>query len=191
MLNGATGFMKVNLDIEKDKRWNRQKIASAIAQGVLSGDSIPHIASRLRSVVNMDYNASIRNARTYMTAAENAGREDSYAQAQKIGIRIRRRWLATPDNRTRASHIVLDGEIRKVGEPFSNGLRYPGDPNGEGEEIYNCRCTLQPVIDGFEQDLSDRFMRLPEDMTYERWKEEGEKKYKEQQRKKAMKRNGK
>jgi len=29
-----------------------------------------------------------------------------------------------------------------MNETFSNGLEVPGDPNGESEEIINCRCTV-------------------------------------------------
>ena len=29
-----------------------------------------------------------------------------------------------------------------VEEKFSNGLMYPGDPNGMAKEVVNCRCAL-------------------------------------------------
>ena len=161
---------KARLDIPKDMLWNRRKITSAITQGVLSGDSIPDIAKRLRSVTNMNIAASIRNARTYTTAAENKGRIDSYKRAQDLGIEMEQEWMATLDERTRASHVALDGERVAIGEKFSNDLEYPGDPSGDPEEIYNCRCTLRAVIANHEYDRSNRFENLPEGMTYDDWK---------------------
>ena len=63
-----------NLDIPKDLRWNQQHINSAITQGILQGKSIPDIAKDLQRVTGMDESAAIRNARTAMTGAQNAGK---------------------------------------------------------------------------------------------------------------------
>ena len=158
-------------DIPKDKRWNRQKIHSAITQGVLQGDSIPDISKRLRSVTNMDYAAAIRNARTYTTAAENKGRVDSYERAKALGIELEKEWMSTPDGRTRDSHVDLDGERCPVDGTFTNGCRYPGDPIGDPAEVYNCRCTLVAAVKNRSYNNDNRFTRLPEGMTYDDWKE--------------------
>ena len=160
---------KPRVDIPKDMRWNRQKITSAITQGVLQGDSIPEISRRLRSVTNMDRSAALRNARTYTTAAENKGRIDSYRRARELGIDLQKEWMATPDGRTRDSHIDLDGERVDVDATFSNGCRYPADPMGDPAEVYNCRCTLVAAVKG-RQYHDDRFTRLPDGMTYDDWK---------------------
>ena len=112
----------------------------------------------------------MRWARTYTTAAENAGRVASYERAQKMGIKLKQEWLATLDGRTRHSHRQLDGERREVGKRFSNGCRYPGDPQAAYAEICNCRCTLVAAVDGIDQGTADRFSRLPAGTTYEQWK---------------------
>lgn len=161
---------KAKDDIPRDLRWNRQKLTSAITQGVLSGDSIPNIAKRLSRVTDMDKRAALRNARTYTTAAENKGRIDSYYRAQDMGIEMEQEWMSTPDGRTRDSHVELDGERVAVGEEFSNGCRYPGDPAGDPSEVYNCRCTLVAVLKKHNYDDSDRFTRLPAHMSYDDWK---------------------
>lgn len=160
---------KPRVDIPKDMRWNRQKITSAITQGVLQGDSIPEIAGRLRNVTNMDRSAALRNARTYTTAAENKGRIDSYQRAKELGIDLQKEWLATPDGRTRDSHVDLDGERVEIDATFSNGCRYPADPMGDPAEVYNCRCTLVAAVRGRHYH-DDRFTRLPDGMTYDDWK---------------------
>lgn len=157
------------MDIPKDMLWNRRKLTSAMTQGILQGDSIPNIAKRLMSVTDMNRKAAVRNARTYTTAAENGGRVDSYRRAESMGIQLQQEWMATMDMRTRTSHRHLDGERIQVGGIFSNGCRYPGDPLGRPEEIYNCRCKLRAKIAGQEYDRTGRFKRLPEGMTYEEW----------------------
>ena len=161
---------RAGLDIEKDKLWNRQKLTSALTQGILTGDSIPDIAKRLGEVADMNETAAVRNARTYTTAAENKGRVDSYERAQSMGIDLEQEWMATLDLRTRTSHRKLDGERVKIGAKFSNDCRYPGDPDGKPWEIYNCRCTLVAALKGFDDEEEGRFSRLPSDMSYEEWK---------------------
>ena len=132
---------KANVDVPKDKRWNRQKLNSAITQGVLQGDSIPHIADRLQSVTDMDRRAAIRNARTMTTSAENGGRQDSYTRAESMGIKMKKQWMATLDSTTRDSHAIADGQIVGTKDTFHlmhGELEYPGDPAGPPSEVYNC-----------------------------------------------------
>lgn len=162
---------KPRVDIPKDRRWNRQHIRDQITQGVLQGDSIPNIAKRLQKVAQMDKAAAIRNARTAVTGAENAGRVDGYKRAQEMGIDLQQEWLASLDMKTRHSHRQMDGVKVNVGQKFPNGLRYPGDPEGPPEEVYNCRCTLVAALTGFDASGAPRKSRLG-GMSYEEWKNE-------------------
>lgn len=134
----------------KSEVWARRKITSAITQSVLQGESVPAASKRLRSVVDMDERAATRAARTALTGAENAGRVSSYDRARGMGIDVRARWMATLDSRTRDSHRHLDGEVAGDDGRFSNGLRYPGDPEGPAAEVWNCRCTLVASIPGHD-----------------------------------------
>ena len=104
-----------------------------------------------------------------MTNAQNLGRSAGYKKAIDLGIKGKIEWIATMDNRVRHSHAVLDGEKIEVGEKFSNGCRYPADPNGVGSEIYNCRCTTGFVLDGIEDD-SNAYRIADNGMSYEEWK---------------------
>lgn len=164
-----------SVDIPKDLRWNKQKINSVITQAVLQGDSIPKIAQSLQRVTGMNHTAAVRNARTSMTAAQNAGRVESYKHAQDMGIEMEQEWLATLDGRTRHSHRQMDGERVPVAKDkwhpakFSNGCRYPGDPSGPPWEIYNCRCTLVAAVKGVDQSNAPRNSKLGS-MSYEEWK---------------------
>lgn len=159
------------VDIAKDQRWNKQKITSAITQGILQGESVPKIAKRLQNVGEMNKAAAVRNARTAMTGAQNAGRVNSYERAVEMGIEIEQEWVATLDNRTRHSHAVLDGERIPVGGTFSNGCRYPGDTNAPGYEYWNCRCTLISVRKGKTYERGKYGNGKLGDMSYDQWKE--------------------
>ena len=157
----------------RDYVWNRQHIQSAITQGILQGESITKIAARLQRVTAMDDRAAIRNARTAMTGAQNGGRLEAIEKANERGVDVKKGWMATLDDRTRDSHVELDGEEREVDEEFSNGLMFPGDPEGEPAEVYNCRCRMIHVYPKHPVDWSNTDLRNTDnlgDMTYEEWK---------------------
>lgn len=162
---------KPRVNIPADQRWNRQHVQNTIIQGVLQGEDLRKISKRLQNVAGMDKRSAMRNARTMMTGAENAGRCDSYERASLMGIDVEKEWLSTLDGRTRDSHRHLDGEHVKLNEKFSNGCRFPGDPEGPAHEVYNCRCTLVPHIRDEDQSDAPRFGRLGT-MTYDEWKYE-------------------
>ena len=161
---------KPTVNVPKDVAWNRLLLANQITQGVLLGESMPKIARRVRDVTGSNMATAMRTARTSVTAAENAGRVDSYARAQSLGIELEQEWLATLDGRTRHTHRQLDGERVEVGGEFANGCRYPGDPEAPYAETCNCRCTLIAAVEGVDYSDGKRWSRLPEGMTYEQWK---------------------
>lgn len=158
-------------DEQADLRWHKQKFNSAITQGILQGESIPKISSRLKQVTGMDDRAAVRNARTAMTSAQNAGRIDAYKEAEDLGIEVMKEWMATLDGRTRHSHRQLDGERKKTEEAFSNHCMYPADPRGDGSEIYNCRCTLVPYLPKYPPAKIEYQGTRMNGMTYEEWKQ--------------------
>ena len=83
-----------------------------------------------------------RIARTEMQTAHNMGVMQTY---QEMGVQYKE-WRSAHDKRTRRSHSLLDGEIVKVGDKFSNGLMFPGDKSGPIEEWINCRCSVVPYL---------------------------------------------
>lgn len=155
-----------------DLAYGKKQITASVTSSILQGKSIKHMADDLQKrITTMSRDSAIRTARTAVTGAQNAGRMDSYAAAEKMGIKLKKEWLATLDVRTRHSHAMLDGEQVAQDKKFSNGCRFPGDPQGPPWEIYNCRCTLIAAVDGV--DTSDGLRRtrdgLISDMTYAQW----------------------
>lgn len=163
---------KVSKKIAEGKavRWDRQKLQSVMIQGILQGDSIPRLATRLANAVgDSDRKAAIRNARTMATRAQNAGRADAHKRAETMGVEMVNMWLATFDDRTRTSHRHLDHKTVPVGEDFENGCEYPGDPKGAPEEIYNCRCAMRGVVKGLEPKAYKYRDTSAVGMSYDEW----------------------
>ena len=167
----VTSMIAAGMDI----RWNKQLIQSAAIQGIMQGMTIPKLAAKLaENVGDKNYKAAVRNARTMITGAQNAGRIESYKRAQRMGIQLQKEWVAVHDGRTRHEHRLLDGQKVNVNEPFEvDGItiRFPGDPTAPGYMVYNCRCTMISQIKGYEID-SVRY-RQDNDfdgMSYSEWK---------------------
>ena len=155
-----------------DLAYGKKQITASVTSSILQGKSIKHMADDLQKrITTMSRDSAIRTARTAVTGAQNAGRMDSYAAAEKMGIKLKKEWLATLDARTRHSHAMLDGEQVAQDKKFSNGCRFPGDPQGPPWEIYNCRCTLIAAVDGVYTSDGLRRTRdgLISDMTYAQW----------------------
>lgn len=164
-----------------DLKYGKQQITASVTSSILQGKSVPKIANDLQSrMQDMSRASAIRTARTAITAAQNAGRLDTYRAAQDMGIKLKKQWMATLDNRTRHAHAVLDGQTVDVDKPFKvDGyeLMYPGDSSAPGYLVYNCRCTQIAEVDG--EDTSSGGRRaidpetgesvLVEDMTYAEW----------------------
>ena len=132
-----------------DLKYSKKVITNAITTGILTGKPLPKIANDLqRKLITMSRDSANRAARTAFTGAQNGGRVAGMSAALDMGIDVQKQWLTCGDARVRKSHIALDGEIVPVKETFWNGLLYPGDPDGEPAEVYNCRCTLLYVVDG-------------------------------------------
>ena len=158
-----------------DLAFGKQQITASVTGSILQGRSIKQISDDLQSrIVTMSRVSAIRAARTAVTAAQNAGRMDSYAAADEMwGIKSKKKWVATKDLRTRHDHGMADNQIVDYDQPFDVGgykMMFPGDGSlgAPGHELYNCRCT---VVNATDDDLeAERHMmrvKNPETGEYE------------------------
>lgn len=167
-----------------DLAYGKKQITASVTSGILQGKSIKGLADDLQiRIPTMNRDSAIRTARTAITGAQNAGRQDSYVAAEKMGIKTRKQWIATKDNRTRHEHGVADGQTVDYDQPFDVGgedLMFPGDPSGSPWNVYNCRCTMRTVEkEGIEAEARKIRVRDPStgrnvlvnEMTFTEWQE--------------------
>lgn len=144
-----------------DLAWGKKQITSCVTSSILQGKGIKGMADDLQTrIPEMNRSSAIRTARTAVTGAQNAGRMDSYHAAENMGIRMKKEWLATLDNRTRHAHAILDGQKADVDKPFrvdGHDIKFPGDTSAPGYLVYNCRCTMVADVEGV--DTSDALRR--------------------------------
>ena len=160
----------------KDTAWNSKKITRQVTQGIIQGESLDNIATRLaKTTGSQNRDAMLTHARTAMTGAQNAGRQYQLGKAQDLGIKLKKEWMATLDAHTRDMHRILDGQRVPINKPFEVGrysIMYPGDPSAAPAMVYNCRCTMVADVEDYpaEYNRYDNIEGKPiSNMTYREW----------------------
>jgi SPP1 gp7 family putative phage head morphogenesis protein len=120
----------------------QEKIAGEISRGISGSQMYTEIARNVSNYARISKNNAMRIVRTEAHRIQCKATMDAQHRAKDKGADVVKQWDASLDKRTRDSHRDVDGEIRELDEPFSNGLMYPGDPSGRPEEVINCRCAL-------------------------------------------------
>ena len=120
----------------------KRKITAQVSRCMATGISFHQCAQLLDGASGIGHYNSMRIVRTEGHRIQTTAQMDAMADAKDNGCDVVKQWDAALDDRTRESHQMVDGEIREIDEPFSNGLMYPGDPKGSAEEVIHCRCAL-------------------------------------------------
>lgn len=120
----------------------KKRIASEVTRSIATGASFQQTAKQLANQTRIGYNNAVRIARTEGHRIQTTAAMDAMEQAKDRGADVLKQWDAALDDRTRESHVAVDGQIRELDKPFSNGLMFPGDPAGGAAEVINCRCAL-------------------------------------------------
>jgi phage protein F-like protein len=134
---------------EPDQKMQRyiRKVCDSIVDTTLKGGSLttskankpqdPYVVSvdRATNVAENEANA-ILNGDEYITAVKNGC--------------TKKRWKSYRDERVRADHADVDGQVVDISRPFRVGkymMMYPKDDSlGAGlEEIVNCRCSVEYI----------------------------------------------
>jgi SPP1 gp7 family putative phage head morphogenesis protein len=114
----------------------QKQIRLQVMQGIGERESLQDIANRVRTVFNAGQARALTIAQTESGTAATSARFEGMKDA---GVK-RHSWLTAQDSEVRDSHAALDGETVEIGAMFSNGLKFPLDPDGPPGEVINCRC---------------------------------------------------
>ncbi len=82
-----------------------------------------------------------RAAQIARSRVTTVGRAAEHGAAEKSGEVTHKTWRVMSGD-PRDEHAPLDGERVELGERFSNGARWPGDPDLDVGERANCRCDM-------------------------------------------------
>lgn len=120
-------------------------VLQEISRGIAQGLSYQEMARNLKNVTNVDYNKTLRIAKTEGHRIQQEATYNVQKRAIARGAEVVKQWDSTLDGKTRPTHRALDGQIVGVDEYFKSesGYKalYPGD-FGIPSEDCNCRCCL-------------------------------------------------
>lgn len=116
-----------------------EKLTGTISEGIADGEGIRELSDRVEEVYDeFPSYRSERIARTETTAVNNEGALQAYRQSNVANAK---EWINSGDSRVRDEHqdgSGVGGEIVALDSNFSNGLKFPSEPN--------CRCVLAPAF---------------------------------------------
>lgn len=121
----------------------RRLLAREIEEGVKNGETIAQIQDRIKARFNSFSGArALTIARTEVAGATNSARHETF---KGEGVE-EHQWITARDEAVRESHREIDGTTVRIGAPFPNGLKYPGEVGAPAGEVINCRCVASPVV---------------------------------------------
>lgn len=148
----ATEWLSLNIltKITSISQTTQRALAKVIEDSLNSeSSSISSIQNAIQKASNghVNKNRAILIARTETMQAMNKGRRLSMYSS---GLEWSKKWIDTPDKRTRLSHRAIAIEAyRPLDDPYwlvnktgtLEAAYYPGDPMLSAENCINCRCT--------------------------------------------------
>lgn len=142
----------------------RGSINTTVRLAVLGGQSPFEAMKAITAMLGLDDRRRVvrgvgvrgeRILRTEMTTVYNLAHQTKMSEIAGLVPGLLKAWVATPDTRTRPSHLAAhrrySDEPIPVGQPFIVGgfeAMFPGDPNLPASERINCRCTQRTIIPG-------------------------------------------
>lgn len=127
-------------------------IQAQVEQGIVDGIGEAELAKRIDKAIK-EQGGTLSRFRSRMiarTEAHAAANAATQAAAKETGLPLKKEWVASDGERTRAAHAAADGQTVLLDDYFivdGERLINPGDPNGSPSNVINCRCVAVHVID--------------------------------------------
>jgi SPP1 gp7 family putative phage head morphogenesis protein len=117
-------------------------IEDTIQAGKEDGISLVDLYKNIKQSVTSTYedrkNQAIDIARNETGSISNAYRDEVF---KRNSIEYTE-WVTADDEKVRDSHVAENGSVVALGDEFpTTKCKFPQDPDGEPEEVINCRCV--------------------------------------------------
>ena len=129
---------------------------------------VPQISKAIRDRMSPEFTKA-RSATIARTETHTASSFAVQKQAEDMQApNMKKRWVATTDDRSRSSHVAVNGQEVGIDEDFSVGGRrmsYAGDPKGGASNVVNCRCVIvyiEPEDIIFDEETTPTFIPKPQ-----------------------------
>lgn len=136
--------------LKTQEQYIKSVIDRVVSEAQTTGEAISAISGKIKEafeqelVLMQKYEAE-RIARTEVIGASNKG---SFDGAKSTGIPMQKIWSTSGLPGIRDTHLFYESRgWLGMDDEFGPGLQYPGDPDGQPEEIINCRCSILYNVD--------------------------------------------
>jgi len=147
-----------------------KRLQSELVQAMLLGEGRPGIEKRIAKVVNMKANQAKRVAQTEIVRLQSQARFAAGFDAIEMGIDLDKQWISRMDAKVRMDHVGVTGEIVDYKKPFSNGLMFPGDPDGAAAQVINCRCVLKQMLKKVPLSMAQHREKMAQDYSFDEYR---------------------
>jgi HK97 family phage portal protein len=145
------------LELCKDmNNTTKKKLRKALSESIERGEDLRKQVKALLEVADDSFAEDKKAratliARTESCSTMNAGAMELY-RAEGINYK---EWISVQDDRTRDSHLIMDGTVIPITDKFEvpamdnvDGayMEYAGDPSAPAGQVCNCRCTIAPFV---------------------------------------------
>lgn len=134
----------------------KKKLRKALSESIFDGEGLELRKEALIKAVRGLFDDQKKSraeliARTESCTTMNAGGNELY---KMFGF-TQKEWISVQDDRTRDSHLVMDGVVVPIEEKFDvpesenapeSWMEYPGDATAPAGQVCNCRCTMVAVV---------------------------------------------
>lgn len=149
------GLMKSEELNQTSKKKLLELLRKTLAESIEEGDGLEVMKDKLQKASASVFQ-ELSDVRSYLIARTETGASVNFGQMatyQATGIE-KKEWISTLDDRTRDSHILMNGITANIDETFEvenieggvDNMLYPSDPNGSAGNVCNCRCVVAPVV---------------------------------------------
>ena len=133
------------------------QIKENITQGLQQGETYSQMTERLTDRLNVAASKAERIVRTEGHRVQEEGKTRCLDGANERGIKMKKTWVTSADERVRDKHMEMEGQTVDYEEEFeapdgSTG-RYPGALQNPSHDI-NCRCIYVVEIVRVDADPS-------------------------------------
>ena len=138
--------LKLNDRLQRRRGEVVTRVQETLTQGMNRGESYRDMAARIDEELIDDYAKSKRIIRTEGHRVQEAGKKESLDYANNQGVKMKKTWVSSSDERVRDKHQALDGTTIDYEDDFISPATggkgpHPGAMNSAEDDI-NCRCIF-------------------------------------------------
>lgn len=154
-LQNPISGLTLNERLSKRRRDIITQIQETIGQGLMNNESYTSMSGRLKKELEQDVSKAHRIIRTESHRVSEQGKFDSIERAASQGVKVKKYWIDSGDDRVRDSHSDMGDKYNEdnpidIDSNFFNddtgGVGLTPGQLGTAEDDIHCRCNTGYVI---------------------------------------------